>query len=1022
MLPAVLLLVPAASLAIERVTVDGEAILIDGVPTFLKGVCYSPFIAGGSPGQERVRVNFDEDLREIKERLGANAVRIYDPLPAEFYAAASRWGLWVIQGFFLDDSPTSGARKEPTFLLTPAYVRAQENVLTAKINLVHQRGGSEVILAYVIGSGLSTEVVENTIKKNQDAPRYQGTHYSAPAPADLPSARPYPGCQQGDPALDPHPFQSFLAMLADHAAAEDAKRSTRHLIGHATTPLLNPFLGLRDRIAPPDVPVDLGFLDIIFENLFSYGSSYVAYHGVPDYLRRLKAAYPAKPVVILETGYSTSPTAWPLVEPLCGFTGHPPAPFTLTYGGVSEEDQALALEARWVDTVSSPRPFAGFFVYSFYEEWWLGGNAARQLDHPGAFFGLKRVRASNNGFTVSEKPAYSKVAALFGCEDPGADPAACGGLVIRSPRTLKATYGVPFLHVFEGAGETPPAAWEIDDLRLLPPGIAFDGASGKLEGVPAEMGEFRFRVRAVGLPALPAGANRVISFQVGPPEFSTCGREILLNGQPFFLRGIDYSPFTAGDAPWTAITKVDPVADLGVIKNELGANAIRVYQSLPRSVYDAAREYGLFIVQGIHLQVDVPEGVDCETHDLFQPEVFEKLKAHVLEEIDEVHNAGGSDVVLAYVVGNELPFCAQRATIREHQARRRYQGRFYSVPETPPELPECMGCADLEPDCFPDPHPIQSFVAELVDAAASREADRYQVRHLMSHATDPNTSLAGSLKDRFEPHLHWPFDTSFLDLIAQNVYSYYPPLIRFLGYREYLEMCAAVYPDKPFIILESGYSTSPLQEVGCAVDHLCRQPVRPKPLSLCFGGNTEAEQAAALEARWLAATSEPRLASGFFVFEYYDEWWKGSSASEYVQDADRVEEWFGIQAVTATPDDGFSVRKKPAFAAVKRMFAAPPVIASFRRGDSNLDAKVDLSDAVATLRFLFQGAGAASCPDALDANDDGALNLTDAIYELNHLFAGGPALPCPGTIACGSDPTLDQLPTCDPGSSCGPAR
>src|SRR6185436_6181336 len=43
----------------------------------------------------------------------------------------------------------------------------------------------------------------------------------------------------------------------------------------------------------------------------------------------------------------------------------------------------------------------------------------------------------------------------------------------------------------------------------------------------------------------------------------------------------------------------------------------------------------------------------------------------------------------------------------------------------------------------------------------------------------------------------------------------------------------------------------------------------------------------------------------------------------------------------------------------------------FRRGDTNADAHVDVSDSIATLGYLFLGSGAPACLDAADANDDG---------------------------------------------------
>jgi hypothetical protein len=70
-------------------------------------------------------------------------------------------------------------------------------------------------------------------------------------------------------------------------------------------------------------------------------------------------------------------------------------------------------------------------------------------------------------------------------------------------------------------------------------------------------------------------------------------------------------------------------------------------------------------------------------------------------------------------------------------------------------------------------------------------------------------------------------------------------------------------------------------------------------------------------------------------------------------------------------------------------------------GDFSQDGRLDLTDAVALLGFLFQGAPAAlPCGDGtvtdpanislLDDNADGGVNLSDAVYVLVYLFSGGP--------------------------------
>ncbi len=86
---------------------------------------------------------------------------------------------------------------------------------------------------------------------------------------------------------------------------------------------------------------------------------------------------------------------------------------------------------------------------------------------------------------------------------------------------------------------------------------------------------------------------------------------------------------------------------------------------------------------------------------------------------------------------------------------------------------------------------------------------------------------------------------------------------------------------------------------------------------------------------------------------------------------------------------------------------SPP--GSFLRGDANDDSDVDLSDAIATLTFLFVGNQPIPCEDAADSNDDGTIDLSDALSTLNFLFVRGPAPRSPGVAFPWFDPTPDAL-------------
>ncbi len=84
----------------------------------------------------------------------------------------------------------------------------------------------------------------------------------------------------------------------------------------------------------------------------------------------------------------------------------------------------------------------------------------------------------------------------------------------------------------------------------------------------------------------------------------------------------------------------------------------------------------------------------------------------------------------------------------------------------------------------------------------------------------------------------------------------------------------------------------------------------------------------------------------------------------------------------------------------------------FLRGDSNIDGKVDISDSVNTLNWLFLGGNDPQCKDSVDANDDNKTDISDAVYTLNFLFTGvNPAPPSPYPEK-GIDPTSDNL-TCE---------
>ncbi len=82
-------------------------------------------------------------------------------------------------------------------------------------------------------------------------------------------------------------------------------------------------------------------------------------------------------------------------------------------------------------------------------------------------------------------------------------------------------------------------------------------------------------------------------------------------------------------------------------------------------------------------------------------------------------------------------------------------------------------------------------------------------------------------------------------------------------------------------------------------------------------------------------------------------------------------------------------------------------MAFFRRGDADANGRLEITDAIRSLNYLFVDGATPSCLDALDADDSGVIGITDPIVTLQYLFLGGTQIPFPGPETCGSDPSAD---------------
>ncbi len=82
--------------------------------------------------------------------------------------------------------------------------------------------------------------------------------------------------------------------------------------------------------------------------------------------------------------------------------------------------------------------------------------------------------------------------------------------------------------------------------------------------------------------------------------------------------------------------------------------------------------------------------------------------------------------------------------------------------------------------------------------------------------------------------------------------------------------------------------------------------------------------------------------------------------------------------------------------------------AAFKRGDTNGDGRLTISDAVRLLKMLFLAGVTTTCEDAADTNDDGTVNIADAQALLIYQFLSGAPIAEPYE-ECGYDDTTDDL-------------
>jgi len=126
-------------------------------------------------------------------------------------------------------------------------------------------------------------------------------------------------------------------------------------------------------------------------------------------------------------------------------------------------------------------------------------------------------------------------------------------------------------------------------------------------------------------------------------------------------------------------------------------------------------------------------------------------------------------------------------------------------------------------------------------------------------------------------------------------------------FQGWVEELKGRYPSMPLLLTEMGLSVSPnANHIGAP--------------NYGYGGNTEQEQASGLIGNINDLQTTRLPIAGACVHEYLDSWWKYDLQDSYTQDANDVEEWFGL--VKIIQSGGWYITQfRPSYLTLKQVWS-----------------------------------------------------------------------------------------------------
>jgi hypothetical protein len=579
---------------------------------------------------------------------------------------------------------------------------------------------------------------------------------------------------------------------------------------------------------------------------------------------------------------------------------------------------------------------------------------------------------------------------------------AFAGRLREAPDDLDARTGLGFARL--QAGELEAARADLEGVLAVRP-----GDHDAIQGLGLLVGrgggpERRFRPdRSVPRPDAPVRALKD-EFEVrnGAGRF-----------EPFFVKGINLGAALPGRFATEAPRDVGVYADWLDTIEGLGANVVRVYTLLPPEFYRALVVHNartdarpLRLLQGVW--AELPDG-----GDFGDERYLSELHAEIARVIDALHgdlatpprpghasghfDADVSPWLLGYILGREWEPYAVKAYDANHAGRAGFEGPWFRV----------KGGGAME-----------AWVAGLCDFAAGYEARRHgTLRPVafsnwptldpLAHPTEADRAEEDAWRRKYgvvfperlagEP---WENDAVSLDatrvvptgrmtagtFAAYHVYPNYPDFMYLEGtYEQYLRRLKRYHGRQPLLVAEFGISTS-------------RGIAHVTPSGWSHGGHDE-ERQGELVAEMLRTIEKTGCAGGI-VFEFMDEWFKGTwSVAPLELPAERRRLWFDAES----PEQSYGlIANRPAGSEGR-----PEQVLAQASGGTGWLALRELratSDEGYLLLTLRTGGG----PEPPDLGRSVGYRLAVDTYDRER---GETSLPAPGaaTIATGAEFSIELL-------------